>query len=55
VVDVFVSAAIPSHAAGPESDVDALAAEVVEFWQGREDRLHNRIKMSGEHVERLQP
>jgi pyridoxamine 5'-phosphate oxidase len=32
-----------------------LAAEVVEFWQGREDRLHNRIKMSGEHVERLQP
>jgi len=32
-----------------------LAAAVVEFWQGREDRLHNRIKMSGEHVERLQP
>ena len=32
-----------------------LAAEAVEFWQGREDRLHNRIKMSGEHVERLQP
>ena len=32
-----------------------LAAEVVEFWQGREDRLHNRIKMSGERVERLQP
>ena len=32
-----------------------LAAEVVEFWQGREDRLHNRIKLSGEHVERLQP
>jgi pyridoxamine 5'-phosphate oxidase len=32
-----------------------LAAEVVEFWQGREDRLHNRIKMCGERVERLQP
>jgi pyridoxamine 5'-phosphate oxidase len=32
-----------------------LAAEVVEFWQGREDRLHNRIKISGERVERLQP
>jgi len=32
-----------------------LAAEVVEFWQGREDRLHNRIKLSGGHVERLQP
>jgi pyridoxamine 5'-phosphate oxidase len=32
-----------------------LAAEVVEFWQGREDRLHNRIKISGGRVERLQP
>jgi pyridoxamine 5'-phosphate oxidase len=32
-----------------------LAAEVVEFWQGREDRLHNRVKISGEQVERLQP
>jgi pyridoxamine 5'-phosphate oxidase len=32
-----------------------LAAEAVEFWQGREDRLHNRIKISGGRVERLQP
>jgi pyridoxamine 5'-phosphate oxidase len=32
-----------------------LAAEVVEFWQGREDRLHNRIKIGGGRVERLQP
>jgi pyridoxamine 5'-phosphate oxidase len=32
-----------------------LAAEVVEFWQGREDRLHNRIKINGERIERLQP
>jgi pyridoxamine 5'-phosphate oxidase len=42
-----------------------LAAEVVEFWQGRENRLHNRIKVSSVaagaatsgpgRVERLQP
>lgn len=32
-----------------------LAPEVVEFWQGREDRLHNRIRISGGRIERLQP
>jgi pyridoxamine 5'-phosphate oxidase len=32
-----------------------IAAEVVEFWQGRENRVHNRIRVSGEHIERLQP
>jgi len=32
-----------------------LGPEVVEFWQGREDRLHNRIKLSGARVQRLQP
>ncbi len=32
-----------------------LRADVVEFWQGREDRLHNRIKITGDRVERLQP
>ena len=36
-----------------------LAPEVVEFWQGRENRLHNRIRISclttGPRVERLQP
>jgi pyridoxamine 5'-phosphate oxidase len=32
-----------------------LGPEVVEFWQGREDRLHNRIKFSGARVQRLQP
>jgi pyridoxamine 5'-phosphate oxidase len=32
-----------------------LAPEVVEFWQGREDRLHNRIKIVGGNVQRLQP
>ncbi|TVS88293.1 pyridoxamine 5'-phosphate oxidase [Mycobacterium helveticum] len=32
-----------------------IAPEVVEFWQGRENRLHNRIRVSGGHVERLQP
>ena len=32
-----------------------IAPEVVEFWQGREDRLHNRIRVKGGHVERLQP
>jgi pyridoxamine 5'-phosphate oxidase len=32
-----------------------IAPEVVEFWQGRENRLHNRIRVVGGHVERLQP
>jgi pyridoxamine 5'-phosphate oxidase len=32
-----------------------LAPEVVEFWQGREDRLHNRIRLSNGRIERLQP
>lgn len=32
-----------------------LAPESVEFWQGREDRLHNRIRVTGSHLERLQP
>jgi pyridoxamine 5'-phosphate oxidase len=32
-----------------------LAAEVVEFWQGRENRVHNRIRVTGGQVERLQP
>ncbi len=32
-----------------------IAPEVVEFWQGRENRLHNRIRVSGGQIERLQP
>lgn len=32
-----------------------LAPESVEFWQGRENRLHNRIRVTGGRVERLQP
>lgn len=32
-----------------------IAPEVVEFWQGRENRLHNRIRITGGRVERLQP
>lgn len=32
-----------------------IAPEVVEFWQGRENRLHNRIRVTGGHVQRLQP
>jgi pyridoxamine 5'-phosphate oxidase len=32
-----------------------LAPDVVEFWQGRENRVHNRIRVSGDRVERLQP
>ena len=32
-----------------------IAAETVEFWQGRENREHNRIRVRGSHVERLQP
>jgi pyridoxamine 5'-phosphate oxidase len=32
-----------------------IAPEVVEFWQGRENRVHNRIQVVGGRVERLQP
>ena len=36
-----------------------IAAEVVEFWQGRENRIHNRVRVLREggawRVERLQP
>lgn len=32
-----------------------IVPEVVEFWQGRENRLHNRIRVRDGHVERLQP
>lgn len=34
-----------------------IAPDVVEFWQGREDRVHNRIRVTPAtgHVERLQP
>lgn len=32
-----------------------IAPEIVEFWQGRENRIHNRIRVTGERVERLQP
>jgi pyridoxamine 5'-phosphate oxidase len=32
-----------------------IAPEVVEFWQGRENRVHNRIRVAKGRVERLQP
>ena len=32
-----------------------IAADVVEFWQGRENRVHNRIRVHGGRTERLQP
>lgn len=32
-----------------------IAPEVVEFWQGRENRVHNRLRIIGNHIERLQP
>ena len=32
-----------------------IAPEVVEFWQGRENRVHNRIRVIGDVVQRLQP
>jgi pyridoxamine 5'-phosphate oxidase len=32
-----------------------LTAQVVEFWQGRENRVHNRIRVTEGRVERLQP
>ena len=32
-----------------------ISPEVVEFWQGREDRVHNRIRVTQGRIERLQP
>ena len=32
-----------------------ITPDVVEFWQGRENRVHNRIRVSDGRVERLQP
>jgi pyridoxamine 5'-phosphate oxidase len=32
-----------------------IAPEVVEFWQGRENRVHNRIRVAQGRIERLQP
>ena len=32
-----------------------ITADVVEFWQGRENRVHNRIRVTGSDIERLQP
>lgn len=32
-----------------------ISAEVVEFWQGRENRIHNRIRVTDGRPERLQP
>lgn len=33
-----------------------IAPDVVEFWQGRENRVHNRIRVTaGSRVQRLQP
>jgi len=32
-----------------------VAPEVVEFWQGRENRVHNRIRITEGRIERLQP
>ncbi|MDT5335175.1 MAG: pyridoxamine 5-phosphate oxidase [Mycobacterium sp.] len=32
-----------------------IRPDVVEFWQGRENRVHNRIRVTGAVVERLQP
>ncbi|TXI42728.1 MAG: pyridoxamine 5'-phosphate oxidase [Mycobacterium sp.] len=32
-----------------------MTPEVVEFWQGRENRIHNRLRVTGDRIERLQP
>jgi pyridoxamine 5'-phosphate oxidase len=32
-----------------------IAPEIVEFWQGRENRVHNRIRVTDGRTERLQP
>lgn len=32
-----------------------ISPEVVEFWQGRENRVHNRIRVANGRADRLQP
>jgi pyridoxamine 5'-phosphate oxidase len=32
-----------------------VAPDVVEFWQGRENRVHNRIRVAEGRIQRLQP
>jgi pyridoxamine 5'-phosphate oxidase len=32
-----------------------ISPEEIEFWQGRENRVHNRIRVTGGRTERLQP
>lgn len=32
-----------------------IEPDVVEFWQGRENRVHNRIRVTAGRIERLQP
>ncbi len=44
------SVPVPPHWGGYR-----IAPEVVEFWQGRENRVHNRIRVTSGRVERLQP
>ena len=39
----------------PEWGGYLITADVVEFWQGRENRVHNRIRVTGSRIERLQP
>ncbi|QUR67148.1 pyridoxamine 5'-phosphate oxidase [Mycobacterium spongiae] len=39
----------------PEWGGYRIAPEIVEFWQGRENRLHNRIRVVHGRLERLQP
>ncbi len=32
-----------------------ISPDIVEFWQGRENRVHNRIRVTEGRIERLQP
>ena len=52
----FEQVPVPPHWGGYR-----IAAEVIEFWQGRENRIHNRIRVTPDtdggaaRIERLQP
>jgi pyridoxamine 5'-phosphate oxidase len=48
-------AAIESIPVPPAWGGYLITADVVEFWQGRENRVHNRIRVTGSDIERLQP